>query len=89
MTYTQVWDHIQGQASDQMIQRDEDGAFIPFDADNIDYQAYLAWVAEGNKATPYVPSNVPPSTGESAPVVPPTTIVNPAASSLPYKLPEP
>ena len=49
MTYTQVWDHMQGQAHDQMIVRDEDGAFIPFDPDNIDYQEYLAWLDEGNE----------------------------------------
>ena len=30
------------------ILRKEDNAFIPKDSDNIDYQAYLAWVAEGN-----------------------------------------
>ena len=30
------------------ILRIEDKAFIPFDSDNIDYQKYLAWVAEGN-----------------------------------------
>ena len=32
-----------------MIVRDEDGAFIPNDPDNIDYQAYLRWVEEGNE----------------------------------------
>ena len=34
------------------ILRKEDNAFIPKDSDNIDYQAYLAWVAEGNTADP-------------------------------------
>jgi hypothetical protein len=29
-----------------------DNAFIPFDPDNTDYQAYLAWVAEGNTPLP-------------------------------------
>ena len=37
------------------IVRDEDGAFIPADPDNIDYQAYLAWLAKGNAPTPYTP----------------------------------
>ena len=57
MTYTQVWDHMKGQPHDGMIQRDEDGAFVPFDPDNIDYQDYLAWLDEGNapkSATPPV-----------------------------------
>jgi hypothetical protein len=32
--------------------RTNDGACIPFDADNTDYQAYLKWVAEGNTPLP-------------------------------------
>ncbi len=37
--------------SNQVI-RKEDGASIPFDEDNVDYQEYLAWIAEGNEADP-------------------------------------
>ena len=55
MTYTQVWDAVQGQVSDRIVQRDEDGAFVPFDPDNVDYQDYLAWLDEGNEPTPYTP----------------------------------
>ena len=29
-----------------------DGATIPFDPDNTDYQEYLKWVAEGNTPLP-------------------------------------
>jgi hypothetical protein len=31
-----------------VIKRISDNAFIPFEPDNTDYQAYLKWVAEGN-----------------------------------------
>jgi hypothetical protein len=48
-----------------MIIRDADGAFIPTDPANVDYQTYLDWVAAGNTATP-------------APVPPPTTTLTSA-----------
>ena len=45
--YKLIKDHpIFGSANS--IIRITDGACIPFDPDNTDYQAYLAWLAEGN-----------------------------------------
>jgi len=42
MSYT-----YQLQSLGESVKR-SDGTFIPFDPANTDYQAYLAWLAEGN-----------------------------------------
>jgi hypothetical protein len=46
-------------ANSLSVIRDADGAFIPFDPANTDYQTYLAWVAEGNEPNPYVEPPAP------------------------------
>jgi hypothetical protein len=39
---------LNGDESTTNIKRISDGAVIPFDNANTDYQEYLEWVAEGN-----------------------------------------
>ena len=49
MSYKKTKDS-EGNVRTDQIRRISDCAWIPFDEANIDYQAYLAWVAEGNTA---------------------------------------
>ena len=46
--YKKLIDPITKQDSTEQIKRLADGAFIPFDEANTDYQEYLEWLAEGN-----------------------------------------
>tara|TARA_B100001287_G_scaffold268928_1_gene265783 strand:+ start:1357 stop:1530 length:174 start_codon:yes stop_codon:yes gene_type:complete len=55
MTYklSKITDPMTGNKIDaDVIIRTSDNASIPKDEGNIDYQAYLAWVAEGNTPDP-------------------------------------
>tara|TARA_B100000925_G_scaffold11800_1_gene8282 strand:+ start:1198 stop:1365 length:168 start_codon:yes stop_codon:yes gene_type:complete len=47
-TYQKILDPAEGERTD-VIRRKGDNAIIPFDPDNIDYQDYLSWLAEGNE----------------------------------------
>ena len=49
--YKQV-KNTDGTISLNIIKRDIDNAFIPFDPANTDYQAYLKWLEEGNQPQP-------------------------------------
>lgn len=58
MTYTLT--------NSQSVIRDADGACIPSDPANTDYQTYLKWVEDGNTPNPYV--EPPPPVPQQAPM---------------------
>jgi hypothetical protein len=49
--YKQFKDVFSGNIANAII-RTTDGACIPFDPANTDYQAYLKWLDEGNEPLP-------------------------------------
>ena len=49
--YKKIFNSL-GQISDILIKRVSDGATIPFDSANTDYQEYLKWLEAGNTPLP-------------------------------------
>lgn len=49
-TYQQIINTHTGQPVPNFIQRVSDSAVIPFDPENVDYQAYVKWVAQNNES---------------------------------------
>lgn len=60
--YQQVTSMFEGQP-ETYTKRLSDNAFVPFDPANTDYQAYLAWLAEGNEPLP-----AEDQTGQNTPI---------------------
>lgn len=51
-TYQYVVNSISNQINPDIIKRLPDGAFIPNDLQNTDWQAYQEWLAAGNTPLP-------------------------------------
>ena len=58
--YTQVFDPMTGEISKTIIQRDSDGAYIPCDLANSDYQEFIEWQKNGGMINPPKANPVPP-----------------------------
>lgn len=52
MTYKLFIDVVTGRVCAAAVLRFPGGTYIPFDEVNLDYQRYLAWLAEGNEPEP-------------------------------------
>ena len=61
MTYSTVIDPNTGQPSATVVRRDSDGAFVPADPLNTDWQAYQAWRADGNEPSRPAPAPAAPA----------------------------
>jgi hypothetical protein len=48
--YQLIVNPINPASEEKIIRRISDGASIPLDLNNVDYQLYLNWVLEGNTA---------------------------------------
>lgn len=58
--YSIVQDVMTGEPQQGYVRRLSDGAFIPDDPRNMDYQAYLKWVDEGGVLSQTDPFYTPP-----------------------------
>ena len=74
----------------QTILRVADGAYIPFDPANTDYQEYLRWLSEGNTPLPAIEPEPPvaPQEPTPEPEVEPVSEVTPAPEPEAVPAPE-